>query len=461
MNDRPAFPDRITGSPMIVEAPLPLASREFGLKATEISSRRLTLFGFSVVSVFFGGFAAWSALAPLESAVVADGQVIVASSRNVVQSEKGGVVREILHRDGDRVTAGSILVRLDSTKASAVFQLLLGRSYEVKALRARLEAERDGLDAIQFPPDLAQDAADPGIQAAVGGQMRVFDVRRGTILNQTAILNQKIEEYNEEIKGLRIQIAAQSEQLNTLTEETADLGQLVDKGLSSKSRLLELRRTASNIKGAQGENQAEIARVEQAISAARLQMLDLKNRQMDEVVSQLREVDAELSDLEEKLRAAGHDLKETEVSAPKSGIIVGTTIHTVGGVVAPGALMMEIVPDNEQLIVEARIRPQDIDYVKEGQLASVRLIGFNLRVTPTVDGKVTYVSADSLVDQTTKMSYYLAKIEVDLRAKPDTANLKLQPGMPTQVMVITGTRTLLDYLLAPITDGISRAFRES
>ena len=182
---------------------------------------------------------------------------------------------------------------------------------------------------------------------------------------------------------------------------------------------------------------------------------------MDEVVRDLREVETQLSDLEEKLRAARHELDQTKLRAPKAGVVVGSTIHTVGGVVVSGAVLMEIVPDNEPLIVEVRIRPQDIDHVRKGEFASIRLIGFNARVTPAVDGRVTYVSADSLVDRQTSTSYYLARIEVDLALKPETANLQLQPGMLAQVMVITGTRTLFDYILSPITDGISGALHET
>jgi membrane fusion protein, epimerase transport system len=246
-----------------------------------------------------------------------------------------------------------------------------------------------------------------------------------------------------------------------LGEESSDVFQLLLEGLSSKPRLLELKRNAASLRGSQGQNQAEIAKAEQAISAAKLQMLDLRNQQMNDVVAQLRDVETQLSDLEEKLRSAAHDLEETELRAPKAGVVVGSTVHNVGGVISPGELIMEIVPDNEQLIVEARIQPQDIEHVKEGQPASVRLIGFNRRVTPSVDGKVTYVSADSLTDRASNTPYYLAKIEVDLKAKRDTADLQLQPGMPTQVMVITGERTVIDYILSPITDGIARALRES
>ena len=217
-----------------------LGSKELAFEVANSRSRRLTWIGFGVVAAFFGGLTAWSVLAPLDSAVLTAGQVVVANSRNAVQSERGGVVTEILHRDGDRVEAGQVLVRLDSTKEQATYQLLLVRYYEISALRARLLAERDGLERIEFPSELTASDAGPDSAAAVAGQTRVFNSRRQTILNQTAILNQQIEEFSAEIDGLKTQIAAQGEQLDLLDEETADTGELVEKGLSSKPRLLSI-----------------------------------------------------------------------------------------------------------------------------------------------------------------------------------------------------------------------------
>lgn len=430
------------------------------VSAIERRSRFQLRFGMAVVALFFGGLTLWSVLAPIDSAVVAEGKVIVASNRKAVQSENGGTVREILYRDGDRVNAGDVVLRFDSTKAAAVYQLLLVRNYELKARRARLIAERDGLPAIEFPDELLSKMSDPNVAAAVNGQTNLFNARKSTLETQISILKQQIAQYEQEIVGLEHQIEAQNQQLVLLREEVQDSSQLLDRGLTRKPRYLELKRKVSDIEGSLGQNQAQIARVQQAISAAKLKIVDLTNQQIDEVVTQLRETETQLGDLEERLRAARHDLENSEVRAPASGIVVGTNVHTVGGVVPAGATMMEIVPDSENLIIEARIRPEDIEHVHTGLPAEVRLIGFNRRVTPSVDGEVTYVSADSLIDPVTNLSYYEAKINLDLAAKPDTANLKLQPGMPAQVMVITGTRTLFEYLISPISDSVEQAFRE-
>jgi HlyD family type I secretion membrane fusion protein len=334
------------------------------------------------------------------------------------------------------------------------------RDYESQALKARLLAERDGLDRIVFPEDLLAEKARSVVANAIMGQEGVFAARKHTLDNQTGILNQKILQYREEIAGLKVQIAAEANQLALLRQEADAVSELVDKELAAKPRLLALKRAIADLTGSQGNNSAQIARAEQSVLEADLRIVDLKNRQMDEVVLQLRDVEATIGDLAERLRSAKHDLEATELPAPKTGIVVATNVHTIGGVVGPGEVLMEIVPENDALMVEARIRPQDIDHVHVGLAASVRLVGFNTRIVPTVDGSVTYVSADSLLDRPSNSRYYIARVQVDLKAKPDTADLKLQPGMPTHVMVITGTRTLFEYLLAPIADSVSRAMHE-
>ena len=431
------------------------------LKTIEQSQRRLTLFSIAVTAIFFGGLSAWSALAPLDSAISAEGQVVVAGNRSVVQSERGGVVREILVHDGDRVEQGQALVRLDNIKAAAVYEQLLVRSYESQALRARLVAERDGKDEIAFPAELWTDLNKPDVTAAMDGQQNVFRARKETLKNQIDILKQKIKESGEEIAGLNTQISSGSDQLTLLRQEAGDVSALVGEQLSEKSRLLALQRSIAQLTGAQGQYTAAIARAEQTVLEAQLEIVDLNNKRTDEIVQQLREVETQLSDIAEQLRGAKHDLDASDLLAPKTGIVVNSTIHTVGGVVPPGDTLMEVVPEGDQLVVEARIRPQDIEHVRKDLRASVRLIGFNSRVVPSVDGVVTYVSADSLLDRPSNARYYLTRISLNLASKRETANLKLEPGMIAQVMVITGNRTLFDYLLSPITDSISAAMHES
>lgn len=431
------------------------------LRRIESGQRRLTLFGLAVTALFFGGLSAWSALAPLDSAVTAEGQVVVAGNRSLVQSEKGGVVSAILVHDGDRVEEGQTLVRLDSTKAEALHEQLLVRFYEAQALRARLVAERDGKDEIVFPAELRSDLNRPEVAGAMEGQQNVFRARKETLRNQIDILNQKIKESRDEIAGLNTQMTAGSDQLTLLREEAGDVSQLVSQQLSDKPRLLALQRSIAQLTGAQGEYAAAIARAEQTILESQLQIIDLSNKRMDEIVQQLREVETQGSDIAEQLRAAKHDLDASNLLAPKTGIVVNSTVHTVGGVVAPGDTLMEVVPEGDQLVVEARIRPDEIEHVRKDLKASVRLVGFNSRVVPSVDGVVTYVSADSLLDRPSNSRYYLTRIALNLAAKPETAGLKLQPGMIAHVMVITGNRTLFDYLLSPITDSISSAMHET
>ena len=293
------------------------------------------------------------------------------------------------------------------------------------------------------------------------GQQNVFRARKETLKNQIDILNQKIMESREEIAGLNTQISSGADQLTLLRQEAGDVSALVGEQLSEKSRLLALQRSIAQLTGAQGQYTAAIARAEQTVLEAQLEIVDLNNKRTDEIVQQLREVETQLSDIAEQLRGAKHDLDASDLLAPKTGIVVNSTIHTVGGVVPPGDTLMEVVPEGDQLVVEARIRPQDIEHVRKDLRASVRLIGFNSRVVPSVDGVVTYVSADSLLDRPSNARYYLTRITLNLASKPETAHLRLEPGMIAQVMVITGNRTLFDYLLSPITDSISAAMHES
>jgi HlyD family type I secretion membrane fusion protein len=423
-------------------------------------SRRLTLYGFSFVSLFFGGFAAWSALAPIESAIVANGQIIVEGNRKTVQHEAGGVIVDIRRRDGDKVEAGDILVRLDDVLASTNYEILLSRFRELKAMEARLHAERDGLDSISFPPEIADFADEPRVAKLMAGQSKIFMTRRETLSNQSGILQQQIERYREEISGLESAIGSQEEQVEILQGEITDLAGLLAQGLTPKARLNTLTRARAELQGLRAENLAGIARAAQAIEGANLQMVDLQSQRQDQIANQLREVEAQLGSIEEQMNAAKHTLDQTVVRAPQAGIVVGSRVHTIGGVVAAGAEMMQIVPIEGRLVVEAQIRPEDIEHVKTGLPAQVRLLGFNRRVTPLVDGTLTYVSADALTDPDTREAFYLTRIEVDLSATPQTELIELQPGMPAQVMVITGTRTLVDYIASPIMDGISNSMRE-
>lgn len=413
-------------------------------------------FGIVVVVVFLGGFGTWAALAPLKSAAIAQGIVIVNSKRKTVQHLEGGIVADILVKEGEVVAAGQSLVVLDDTQVRASFSLLESQYHSTAALRARLEAERDGLPQVRWPEWLRQAVSDEDVLVT---QERIFSARAHLLDNQTAIYNHQIAQMQEEIIGLKEEIKAQDLQIALLDEELHALSELVEKGYESKPRLLALMRVNAQIAGERASNRARIARVEQRIGETRLKMSELGNTQIKRVVEDLRETESRISDLRERLSAAHHVLSRTHVAAPVSGTVVDLRVFTRGGVVGPGEPLMDIVPAGDDLIIEARVEPTDIDVVYPELMAQVRLTAFSHLTTPMLSAKVIQISADRLFDDRTGAPFYLARVALD-PSQPELGDLKLQPGMPAEVMIVTGERTPLDYLLKPIATSFGRALHE-
>jgi HlyD family type I secretion membrane fusion protein len=416
--------------------------------------------GAGIVGLFFGVFGAWAAFAPLESAAVARGVISVETQRKTIQHLEGGIVGEILVRDGDEVAADAILVVLDDTQARATLDLLRGRHRGARALEARLIAERDGAADIAFPEEI-RDSADTDVAELVRAQRNIFMGRRQSIAGQVAIMQQRIAQIQQEIRGLEGQTAAQAEQLALTNEEIASNQKLVDQGLSGKTRLLELQRALAEVTGEHSQSLAAIARAQQNIEETRLEMADLRTNFMNEAVQQLGVVQTELLDLGEQIRAAEDVLRRTVIRSPMAGTVVGMQVHTVGGVVAPGQALLDVVPKGDRLIVEAFVDPNDIDVVEVGLEAQVRLTALTQRNLAPLEGHVTTVSADRLMDERTGASYFLARVELDDDPAAKLGGERLYPGMQAEVMIVTGARTTLDYLSRPLVDSFNRAFREN
>jgi HlyD family type I secretion membrane fusion protein len=416
--------------------------------------------GFAAIAVFFGVFGAWGALVPLDSAAIAPGVVSVDTNRKTLQHFEGGIVSAIRVREGDKVVAGQVLIRLDDTQARATLDLLRGRRVAAGALDARLIAERDGKDEITFPGWLVQAREDQKSREIIDGQVNIFNSRRTALAGQTSILNRGMGQFSEEINGLHGQIDSEDRQYELISEELKGLRDLFEKGFAKKPRILALEREAARIKGNRSQNIAGIARAEQSIAEARLRINELQTAMINEAVAELREVQSELFDLSERIKAAEDVLRRTEIRAPLDGTVVDLQVHTRGGVIGPGARLLDIVPSGERLVVEARVDPGDIDVVHPGLQARVRFTAFNLRSTVAVDGTVTSVSADTLVDDRSGASYYLARVELAEDFTNQLADASLYPGMPAEVMIVTGARTALDYFMRPITRSLNRAFRE-
>lgn len=426
--------------------------RNMGIRKTLIS-------GALIVTAFFGGFGAWAVLAPLDSAAIAAGQVGIDTRRKTIQHLEGGIVGAILVREGDAVERGQALIELDDTRARASRKLLDGQWGAAKAMEARLIAERDGFADVAFPDALAQRSSEIDVSRILEGQLNIFTARKDAVTSQTRILGQQVAQMREEIEGLGAEITAQTTQLNLIAEERDAVQALLKKGFARKPRLLALQREAAEIEGRRAQNRAAIARAKQSIGETKLRIQDIHTARHSEVVEELREVQAQLVDLAERINAAADVLKRTVVYAPVSGVVVNLQVATQGGVIGPGEPLMDIVPSNDKLVIEARVKTTDIDIVHPGLPAQVRLTSFNQRTTPVLEGIVERVSADSMVDERTGEAYYLTRINLTEDSRlPDS--LILQPGMPAEVMIVTGNRTLVEYMVKPIRESLSRAFRE-
>ena len=420
---------------------------------------RTMVFGVVVLVLFLGGFGAWAMLAPLESAAIAKGVLSVSGKRKTVQHLEGGIVGEILIKEGDVVAAGQTLIALDDTRARTSFSRLNGQYRSATALKARLEAERDGSAQVRYPEWLRQAAGEEETDDFVATQDRIFQARARSLDTQRAIYKQQIAQLREEAVGLKEEVEAQNREIALLEEEIAGIRTLVKKGLEGKQRLLALERRKAQIEGGRALNKARIARVGQRIGETRLLIVDIENVRMNQIVAELREVEARMSDLRERTTAARHVLSRTRIAAPVAGTVVNLRVFTRGGVIGDGDALLDIVPTGEELVIEARVEPTDIDTVYPDLPAQVRLTAFSHLTTPILSGTVILVSADRLVDERTGAPYYEARVVLDPE-QPALAGLKLQPGMPAEVMILTGKRTAMDYLLKPIVTSFRRALRE-
>ncbi|BBK43962.1 HlyD family type I secretion periplasmic adaptor subunit [Allostella vacuolata] len=435
----------------------------YSVEAITRSIRRWTMVGMVTILLFFGGVVGWAAVAQLDSASVAPGTVGVYINRQAVQHLEGGIIREIKVRDGDLVKPGDELLLLDDTQPRANLQINERRYVGLQAAEARLLAERDRKDTVEFPAELVKAAADdPEIQDILRSQMNVFKARLASSKGQESILRQRIVQSREQIGGFEAQQRARADQIRLINEEVATVERLLATGNALKPRLLALQRARSELEGQRGDLVANIARVKQVIGEAELQILNINTEVQRTVTQELRETEAQMLETAERMRVGRDVLRRTAVLAPVEGEVVNLRYFAVGAVVRPGDTIMEIVPTNDVRIVEVKVNPNDIDTVRVGATARVRLTAFNQRVTPQVDGKVIQVSADAIVDPQTGVASYHARIALSVEALQvaDLLPSQLLPGMPAQAMIWTGQRTALEYFFEPFLVAMRTAFRE-
>jgi HlyD family secretion protein len=422
--------------------------------------RGLVLAGLAFTGIFVFGAGAWSLVASLESAAMAQGVVESESSRKTIQHLEGGIIGRILVNDGDHVVAGQPLIRLDDTKPRTQLGALEGQLWDAQAREARLIAERDGLPKVSYPATLLERRDDPTIASVLSGQDKIFETRRELLNSKVSQLRERIGQVKEEIVGYQAQESAAKKRIGLINEEIAGLKQLVDKGLERKPRLLALQRDLAEIEGHRGDLAAQVARAQQTIAESEVSILKEQNDSQNDVANQLRETQQKIHELTEQIQAAQDVLARIEVKAPEAGTITDLKVHTPGGVINAGEPLMDLVPEQDKLVVTVQVRPEDIDVVRPGLPAQVRLLPYKMRRVPPIDGTVTYVSADRIVDKRTERPYYVAKIKVDEKMLADMPDVEMVPGMSAETMIKTGERTVAAYALSPILDGFHRAFRE-
>src|ERR1700722_6116646 len=433
---------------------------DLGQKGTRFSIKRHLLVGLSVVILLAGGLGGWASTAQVFGWLVAPGSIVVESNVKKVQHPTGGVVGEVRAHDGDLVKAGDIVVRLDDTVPKASLGIVTKNLDGLWARAARLEAEQRGLDKITFPPMLTDRVSDPEVKAVMASEAKLFEVRVNGRTGQKAQLRERIVQLNEEIAGLAAQEKAKDQEIELVQKELTGVSDLYDKHLVQLSRLTTLQRDAARLSGERAQYIASRAQAKGKITETELQIIQVDKDMVSEVSKDLRETNDKIGEFVERKVTAEDQLRRVDIRAPQDGMVLQSSVHTVGGVITAGDAIMLIVPQADDLQVEAKVNPQDIDKLQIGQKTLLRLSAFNQRTTPELNGVVTRVSPDVTTDQRTGQSYYTIRVSMPADEIARLGDVKLIPGMPVEAFVQTGDRTLLSYLIKPLSDQLMRAFRE-
>ena len=417
--------------------------------------------GLIVIVLAFVAAGGWMALAPIAGAIIAQGAVKIDMNRKTVQHQEGGIVKEILVRDGDRVRQGQPLIVLDDVRVDAAYDSLKTQLDSELARNARLSADRMLANSLVFPEQLtARAEREPKVAEVLQREEALFRARRQTLREQARLLEQQARQAEEEASALRRQIRAQSRALSLQREELAANKRLMDQGFVGAMRVKTVDRAAADYESRLGEQQAELAKAHQRASELALRVKTLENQFMQAAPDELKESSNKLFDLEERLRPSKDAAERQRIVAPIAGEIVDLKVTSPGAVVGPRDALLDIVPKDGKLIMEGRIRTEDINFVQVGSEADVRLVAFKSRTTPVVGGKVFYVSADRLIDRASNLAYYTVQVDVPAQALREAGDLKLQAGMPVEIFIKTAERTALEYLLDPVTAYVRRALRE-
>jgi HlyD family secretion protein len=424
------------------------------------SIRRHALTGIAAIAVLAGGLGSWAMTTELSGAVIASGVLVVDTNVKKVQHPTGGVVGELRVRNGDRVNAGDVVIRLDDTMTRANLAIVVKGLDELAARQARLEAERDDDEKIDFAAELLARKNNPDVARVLGGEQILFDLRRKARLGQKAQLRERVAQLQDEIIGLAGQADAKKREIELIQRELEGVRDLWSKKLVPISRLTALEREATRLDGERQQYISAVAQAKGKTAEIKLQMIQIDQDLRSEVAKELREIQAKSAELVERKVAAEDQLMRVEVRAPQRGIVHQSAVHTIGGVVTASEPLMLIVPEADELTVEAKLPPQNIDQLSVGQRAVLRFSAFNQSTTPEINGVVTTISADITQDQKTGASYYLVRISMSADEIARLNDLKLVAGMPVEAFIQTSDRTVMSYLVKPLHDQVVKAFRE-
>lgn len=432
----------------------------FEEKGARRSIRAHLVVGLVVVMVLAGGFGGWASTAQISGALIAPGSIVVDSNSKKVQHPTGGVVGELKARDGDIVKAGDVVVRLDDTVTKASLAIVTKSLNGLWARAARLEAEQQGAEKITFPAMLLDNANDPDVKNVMASESKLFEVRLTGRIGQKAQLRERITQLNEEIAGLTALEEAKTREMVLVEKELVGVRGLYEQHLVQISRMTVLERDAARLAGERAQYVASRAQAKGKITETELQIIQVDKDVVSEVSKDLREANDKIGEAVERKIAAEDQLKRVDIRAPQDGMVAQSNVHTVGGVITAGDAIMMIVPQADDLSVEAKVNPQDIDGLQIGQKTVLRLSAFNQRTTPELNGTVSRISPDTVTDQRTGQSTYTIRISLPPEEVKRLGNVKLIPGMPVEAFVQTGDRTMMAYLVKPLHDQLMRAFRE-
>jgi HlyD family type I secretion membrane fusion protein len=431
-----------------------------GDEAPSDSIRHVALAGWLIIAIFFGGIGSWAVTAPLNGAVVGNAVVKVDGNRKSVQHLDGGIVKELRIKEGDKVNAGDILVVLDETQAQAEYDVLSQQYMVLRATEVRLLTELDRGSELVMPQDLKGRPEDSYFKSVWNGQISQFESRRAALEGQRSVIREKINQLGSQIVGAEAQVKAFTDQITSVHAEAKDIAPLVERGLIARPRILQLERTAFGLEGQIADANANIAKARQAIAEQQQQIAQLDNDRMADITKDLRDTQAKMLEVIPKAMNAKAVLGRMEIRSPYAGRVVALTVFSVGGVIQRGEKILDIVPDQDSLTIEAQIAVEDISDIRPNMRAEVHLTAYKQRIVPIIHGDVIQVSADRLTDPKTNNPYYVAFVRVDQDELAAMPNIKLYPGMPATVMIPTIQRTAFDYIVGPLVMSFNHSFRQ-